>query len=88
MKINTQGAQVAVLKEENGNIVGVFKASIDAKKDLEDAVSSHFDYEATLVDNKDFYQLWDYDEPYSFHLKDETEEGYYVTLYLTYAPIY
>lgn len=88
MKIQLKTNHVAVLQEENGEVVGVFKSLIDAKPILEEAVRSHFDYDVTLADNRDFIQPFDYNQPYSFHVHDETEEGYYVTLYLTYAPIH
>lgn len=88
MKIQIYPNHVAILQEENGEIVGVFKSSLDAKETLENAARSHFDYDVTLTDNRDFIQPWDYNQPYSFHVHDETEEGYYVTLYLTFAPIY
>jgi len=88
MKIKLKQDQIAVLKEESGEIVGCFRPNEDAKQAMETAVCLHFDIAGcNLSDERDFTPPLDYEQPYVFHLytKDEDE---YVTLTMTYEYIY
>lgn len=58
----------------------------DVKSKLELAVSLHFDVPSVgLCDTRDFNMPFDYEQPYEFILYNGEE---YVTLIMTYAPIY
>lgn len=88
MKIQLKKNYVAVLKEESGEVVGVFKDTHDAKQVLEQAVAEHFDVAtAGLFDNYDFVQPFDYEQPYEFILYT-TSGDEYVTLTMTFTKIY
>jgi hypothetical protein len=89
MKIEIKPNCIAVLKEDNGEIVGCFTAKMDARQAMEQAASEHFDCVCSLSDDKDFVQPFDYERLYTFRLhasQDATDE--YVTLTMTYSPIY
>jgi len=91
MDIKLSSNHVAILMEESGEVVGVFNAGKDVKSKLEDAVSRHFDVASVgLCDTRDFNMPFDYEQPYEFILYngDGTEAEEYVTLIMTYAPIY
>ena len=88
MKIQLQPNFIAILTEDSEGIIGTFKSTIDAKSILENAVREHYDCDVTLIDDNDFIQPIEYNQPYLFHIHNESEEGYYITCYLTYAPIY
>jgi hypothetical protein len=88
MKINVKNGFLAVLSEENSNVIGLLASTLDARIALETAVSEHFDCDCTLCDNRDFTQPLDYEQPYTFRLYAEGCENEYVTLIMTYAPIY
>ena len=91
MNINLKKNYVAILTEESGDVVGVFMGGNDVKSKLEEAVASHFDLASVGLDNpRDFDMPFDYDQPYEFILYngDGTEAEEYVTLIMTYAPIY
>lgn len=89
MKIELKKGYVAVLKEDSGEIVAVFKPSPYANRDMMTAVASHFDVASVGMDtDTDFTQGFDYEQPYTFVLYKGTDEEEYVTLTLTYEPIY
>jgi hypothetical protein len=89
MKIQLNKGYVAVLQEENGDIVGVFKDTKDARQVLEQAVAEHFDVVTVgLCDSRDFSQPFEYDEPYEFILYKGMSEDEYVTLRMTFTKIY
>lgn len=86
MDINLKKNYVAILTEQSGEVVGVFNAGNDVKSKLELAVSLHFDVPSVgLCDTRDFNMPFDYEQPYEFILYNGEE---YVTLIMTYAPIY
>jgi hypothetical protein len=82
--------------EESGEVVGVFNAGKDVKSKLVDAVSRHFDVASVGLGNpRDFNMPFDYEQPYKFILfkgkavgEHATDEEEWVTLVMTYAPIY
>jgi hypothetical protein len=86
MKIQLKKDCVAVLSEESGETVAVFGSLEHADPHMEDAVRRHFDTDCTLVDPRDFNQPFDYDQPYKFRMYNE--EDNYITLRMTYAPLY
>ena len=90
MKIQLKKDHVAVLQEESGEIVAVFGSTDHADPLMEDAVRSHFDRTCTLIEPRDFEQPLDYNQPYKFRIYDGIDDldDYYVTLRMTYAPIY
>lgn len=89
MKIELRQGYIAVLQKESGEVVGVFNSTEDAKQVLEQAVREHFDWDTVgLFDNRDFIQPFDYEQPYDFVLYKDTGEDEYVTLTMTYTPIY
>lgn len=90
MKIQVNKGYIAILKEESGEIVGAFQSTNDAKLVLEQAVGEHFDAVTVgLCDNRDFVQPFDYDQQYEFILyRGSEDEDEYVTLTMTYTPIY
>lgn len=89
MKITLLKNQVAILKEESGEIVGAFQSTYDAKQVLEQAVAEHFDVAVVgLNTDRDFDAPLDYEQPYEFVLFKSSGEDEYVTLIMTYAAIY
>lgn len=89
MKIEIKPQQIAILKENSGEIVGCFTANADARRAMEQAVSEHFDTDCSLSNEQDFVQPFDFEKEYTFILLDwfDTEETH-ITLTMTYAPIY
>lgn len=86
MKIELKKDQIAILREEGGEIVGCFMSNNDAKQTMETAVCIHFDIaQCNLEDERDFITFRNYEEKYLFHLNDDDE---YVTLTMTYEYIY
>lgn len=91
MKIETKLGYVAILREESGEVVGVFMPSLDARESMETAVSMHFDVACGLVSDRDFTQPLDYDQEYTFVLYNGSGSGdddEYVDLFMTYAPLF
>ena len=88
MKINLLENSVALLITEDNDIIGVFNSTPDARALLERAVSDHWVCECTLCDDRDFDQPLDYDQPYEFRLYQDGCDDEYVTLRITYAPVY
>lgn len=89
MKIQLKENYVAVLKEESGEVVGVFKNSTYANDSMMTAVGEHFDVAMVgLNTDRDFIQPFDYEQPYDFVLYKDTGEDEYVTLTMTFTPIY
>lgn len=89
MKIELRQGYVALLKEESGEVVATFKSSVYANSDMMTAVALHFDVGAVgLNTDRDFVQPFDYDQPYEFVLYKSTGEDEYVTLRMTYVPIF
>jgi hypothetical protein len=88
MKIELKKGFMAVLTEENGDVIGLLASTPDARLALETAVSEHFTCDCTLCDDRDFTQPLDYEQPYQFRLYAEGCENEYVALTLSYAPIY
>lgn len=89
MNIILKKGYLAILKEESGEIVGAFQSTNDAKLVLEQAVAEHFDVVTVgLCDSRDFFQPFDYEQPYEFILYRGMSEEEYVTLTMTYTPIY
>jgi hypothetical protein len=88
MKITLLENSVALLITEENEIIGVFKSTPDARALLERAVSDHWVSESTLCDDRDFTAPLDYDQPYTFRLYEDGLEDEYVTLRMTYAPVY
>lgn len=89
MKIKLNKGYIAILKEESGEIVGAFQSTNDAKLVLEQAVSEYFDAVTVgLCDNRDFVQPFDYDQQYEFILYRGISEDEYVTLTMTFTPIF
>lgn len=92
MKIETKLGYVAILREESGEVVGVFMPSLDARENMETAVSMHFDVACGLVSDRDFTQPLDYDQEYTFVLYNgdggDNRDDEYVTLFMTYAPLF
>lgn len=88
MKIETKRGYVAILREESGEVVGVFMPSLDARESMETAVSMHFDVACGLVEasNRDFKQPFDINEEYTFAFYDGSDD--YVTLFMNYAPLF
>lgn len=100
MKIEIKRGYVAILREESGEVVGVFMPSLDARESMETAVSMHFDVACGLVEasNRDFKQPFDINEEYTFESSYGINEEYtfafydgsddYVTLFMNYAPLF
>lgn len=89
MDINLKKNHVAILTEKSGEVVGVFNSGNDVKSKMEDAVSMHFDVASVgLIDPRDFNMPFDYEQPYEFVLYKSSGEDEYVTLVMTYTPIY
>lgn len=88
MKIETKRGYVAILKEESGEVVGVFMPSLDARECIETAVSIHFQVACGLVSDRDFTQPFDYDQEYQFVLYNGDGNDEYVTLFMDYAPLF
>lgn len=91
MKIELKNQYVAILKEESGEVVGVFHSTTYANNSMMNAVSLHYDVPMVGMNtDRDFVQPWDYEQPYEFVLYRSTghDEDEYVTLTMTFAPIY
>jgi len=88
MKIELLVNSVALLITEETEIVGVFNSNTDARRALEQAVSDHWVCPCTLCDDRDFTAPLDYDQPYLFRLYADGCDDEYVTLRMTYAPVY
>ena len=88
MKIETKRGYVAILREESGEVVGVFMPSLDARESMETAVSMHFDVACGLVSDPDFKQPFDYDQEYKFVLYNGDGNDDCVILFMTYAPLF
>lgn len=92
MKINLKKNLVAILKEESGEVVGVFKATPYANGAMMAAVANHFDVEMvgmnTFDTDRDFNPPLDYEQPYEFVLYKGGGEEEYVTLIMTYSFLY
>lgn len=88
MKIELLENSVAILTNEDGEIIAVLNSMQDARAALERAVSDHWVSDCTLCDDRDFTQPLDYEQPYSFRLYSEGCEDEYVTCIMTYAPVY
>ena len=90
MKIELKKDQIAVLREESGDIVGCFMSNNDAKQAIETAVCLHFDIaQCNLADERDFTPPSDYEQPYSVFLyRLSADDDEYVTLTMTYEYIY
>lgn len=92
MKIETKRGYVAILREESGEVVGVFMPSLDARGCMETAVCMHFDVATCgLVSDRDFTQPFDFDQEYTFVLYNGSGSGdddEYVTLFMTFAPLF
>lgn len=94
MKIETKlRGYVAILQEKNGDVVGVFMPSPDSRKSvMETAVCMHFDVPScSLVNQRDFTQLVDYHEEFTFILYNGSGSGdddEYVDLIMTFAPLF
>lgn len=89
MKITLKKNQVAILKEESGEVVGVFKATPYANDVMMTAVANHFDVEMVgLNTDRDFNPPLDYEQPYEFVLYKASGEDECVTLIMTYSFLY
>jgi len=91
MKIQLHPDFIAVLQEQNGAIVAALSATHDARNKMEKAVREHYNCDCTLSDERDFVQPMDYDQEYAFKLYKEDPNGdddEYITLKMTYTPIY
>jgi hypothetical protein len=89
MKITLKPDHVAVLSNDNGEIVGCFKPCDYADEKLMQIVGFYYDVDSVaLVTYRDFEQPLNYEYPYEFILyhSDGTDE--YVTLKMTYEKIY
>ena len=88
MKIELLKNYVALLINEDNETIGAFNSTPDARLTLEQAVSAHWACPCTLCDDRDFTQPLDYEQPYVFRLYADGCEDEYVTLSMTYAPLY
>jgi len=96
MNINLKKNHVAILMEQSGEVVGVFNSGNDVKSKMEEAVASHFDLvSVSLHDARDFNMPFDYEERYEFIVcegnsskGDGVYQDEYITLIMTYSPIY
>lgn len=89
MKITLKKNRVAILKEESGEVVGVFTATPYANDVMMTAVANHFDVEMVgLNTDRDFNPPFDYEQPYEFVLYKGGGEEEYVTLIMTYSFLY
>jgi hypothetical protein len=91
MKIELKPGYIAVLQEQSGAIVASLSARDDARNAMERAVNDHFGCDSFLLTDKDFTQPLDYSSEYKFNLYKQDPNGdddRFITLLLTYTPIY